>query len=292
MRHTLLTLAGLMICAGGLSAEEKKDEQKKPKAKPKAGAVRKARAIRFQVRPGVIRIGTRAYYGPAKLFLLRRPDVAKELKLEDDQKEELNEAIQEINKSRQAEYKKVRQLAGADRFKKMQAIAKKYNDMGNEKAKEILNEKQLVRLDQIAVQLQGLRALRNPEIVKKLKITKEQTQKFKQVQTDSLKERRQISQDFRNGNLTRAKYQEKLKAMNKTFEKNTLEVLDKDQQAAFKKMKGKEFKMNRRAFGVRAAPAIRINGKRAKIKKIRVKGKAIRPKKAKENEKKEEKGEK
>lgn len=277
MKSLMLSLAGLLLLTTGLQAEDEKPKQK-PKAKPKP------RVIQLRVGPAaagpVVRIRTGSYGGPAKLYLLRRPDVAKDLKLDADQKEEVTEAIQEITRNRRDEYQKLRTLPIKDRVKKSRELSKKFTEMGNKKAKDILNEKQITRLDQIALQMQGIRALRNPEIVKKLKITKEQTKKFQDVQSEITKQRAQLYKDLRAGKIARAKLREKTQALTKSLEKKTLDVLNKDQRAKFETMKGKTFETTRRAIGLRAAPAAagRIRLRKINARKIKVKAKPVRPK--------------
>lgn len=284
MQRVLLTLAAVAICVSGLQADDKKPKQK-PKKKPNA-IKKRARAIRIAGPGGVaIRRVNYVYHGPNKLYVLRRPDVSKELKLDEDQKKETTEAITEFSKNRRAAYQKVRGVAAKDRFKKYQELTKKFNDQAEEKAREILKEEQYKRLSEITVQMQGINAFRNPAILKKLKVTEDQKKEFKEVQEETRQARQKLSKDIRNGNIERKKYREEAQKITKSMEKKTIEVLNKEQQDQFAKMKGKKFEIKRPTF--RAVPGVRINGAKIKIKRIRnVKPiKRARPKKAKQAKK-------
>lgn len=279
MQRALLTLAAVAICVSGLQADDKKPKQK-PQPKPKV-IKKRARAIRIAAPGVVLRRGNYVYHGPNKLYLLRRPDIGKELKLEEDQKKEATEAITEINKNRREAYKKLRGAGAKDRFKKYQELTKKFNDQSDEKAKEILKEEQYKRLNEIAVQMQGINAFRNPEILKKLKVSEDQKKEFKEAQEETRQARLKLSQDIRNGNIARAKYREESQKLQKKLEKKMVEVLNKEQQDQFAKMKGKKFEIKRPTF--RAVPGIRLNGAKIKIKRIKNAKpiKRARPKKAK-----------
>ena len=90
-RLACLSAVLMLVLSAGLSAEDKK-EDKKPKQKQQKKVVKKK--LRFQAiqgRPAILPI-TRAYYGPNKIYLLRRPDVQKEVKLDEDQVTEVTEA--------------------------------------------------------------------------------------------------------------------------------------------------------------------------------------------------------
>lgn len=267
---TVLLLFGAVLVQG---AQQKKPNN--PPARPKAK--KRARAVPPQ-RRGFAILGSSAFFRRQnKLYLLRVPKVQAELKLDEDQKVEINDAVKSIAKMRTGIYQKLRQLQPLERVKKNRELQQKIATEAERKVKGILEPKQLARLDQILLQLEGLPALRDPRVVKKLKITEEQQQKFKDVNLKVLKQRSRVVRDFRNGKLERAKYQEKLGELNKDLEKKTLEVLDKQQRAEFDKMKGRKFELPRRRVGV-VGGAIRLN--RANIKRIRIKAKPVRPQKA------------
>lgn len=274
-RLACLSVVLLLVSAAALNAEDKEKKNTKPKQNAKPKAVQgKIRLKALQGRP--VRFPIVRYYGSNKTYLLRRPDVQKEIKLDGDQKTEITEAIQELQKSRTAAYQKLRGLKGQERVKELQKIQAKFRADEDKKLKELLKPEQVKRLDEIALQLQGIRAFQNPEVQKKLKITDAQKKKFSEVQQKGIEKRRQLSQDIRNGNVQRAKAGEKYQEIQNQIEKDTKDVLTKEQKAQFDKMAGKKFEIQRPNFRA-IQPGIRINGKKIKIKVkgIPIRGKAI-----------------
>ncbi|MFQ5732775.1 MAG: hypothetical protein ACE5KM_12580 [Planctomycetaceae bacterium] len=282
----MVLLTTFAVLAAGLG-EAEANAQKKPK-NPNAPKqkVRKPRVIRgqIQLRPGG---AVARFYSPNPLSLLRNPKVQEELKLDDDQKTEAAEAIKELNKSRREGFQKLRGLKGQKRLKKSRENRKKYAADSTKKAKEILEPKQYARLQEILVQIQGTRALQNPEIQKKLKVTAEQKDKFRDVQKSGVEKRSKILKDLRanGGRIDFRKYREKSQEVAKEVEKKTLEVLTKAQREQFAKMKGKKFDLGRRgrlrALPVPGAPRIQIRRIPAnKIRVRRIQRKAVKPGKA------------
>lgn len=203
-------------------------------------------AIAPIARPAIGYVG----YARNPLMLLMNPNVQKELKLDSDIKQEVQEAYQEVNRVRSQDYQKARTLTGKERTKFYQELRTKFETDSAKKAREILEPKQYARLQEILVQVQGISAFHNPQIQKKLKITDAQKQKFAEVQKAQAVKQQKAIRDLQqkvgaNGvRFDYKKYREIQKKFQAELEKEMTGVLTKEQQAQFAKMKGKKFEMN------------------------------------------------
>ena len=72
-------------------------------------------------------------------------------------------------------------------MKKQQEFSKSYSAEGMKKLEAFLKPEQLKRFKQIELQAQGIAAFSDPEVVKSLKITGEQTEKVKTLMVPSAK---------------------------------------------------------------------------------------------------------
>eukprot|EP00913_Durusdinium_trenchii_P035228 g32958.t1 len=235
----LLAIAAVFLFANSTFAQKK--------AQPNPNNAR-----RIQLVPGSIILGGSSARNP--LFLLRSPAVQKELKIDSDQKTELNEAIQELTKKRRDAFSKVdRTLPVQQRLQKNRELTQKLNKESAAKVKSILEPKQIERLDQIMLQMQGIQALLTAPVQKKLNITGDQKTKLQQVQVAANNARMKYLQDARaNGRIDLKKYREANKKMNEKREQDTYAVLTKEQRAAFDKLKGRKFEIPRGNFHQRA----------------------------------------
>jgi hypothetical protein len=243
----------------------KADEKKKEDAPPKR------RAIQLQIRRGAVQIAParRRVSTAGILGLLQRQEVQKELKLDEDQIAKVSEAAQELNKHRRDTAAEFRGLQGEERRKKASEIREKITkktEEVNKKVRDALKPEQSQRLEQIALQVQGMRALRTKEIIKQLKITKEQQAKIDEVQSSIAGKRQKVFQDVRNGNIERTKVRDKLQELVKQTDEETLKVLTEAQRTQFDKMKGKKFELQRRPINIRAVPALPIQPRKVKPK--------------------------
>ena len=175
-------------------------------------------------------------------------EVRTEIEMLDSQYEELKAALTKIRedaRTQQGERPNFRELDEEARNKLIQefrARAEKQRKTVDAKVKEILLPHQTDRLDEIALQVQGIRALLQDAIAKELKITAEQKEKMEKVQTDAREKMQgQIRELFQSGD--REKIREVFTQMNQQTEKDILAVLTAAQKTQFTEMKGKEFKL-------------------------------------------------
>ncbi len=172
-------------------------------------------------------------------------EVRQELKVTEDQVELVEILGDDLREGAPAFPQNFRELSDEER----EAFSTKMREFGEQqsaKAREslavILDEAQLKRLNEINVQVQGTRALTDPEVAKTLKIS-EELQKQITAKMDSLREesRQQMGDLFRSGDREAA--MKKMQEMQKSHETQVVALLSPEQQQAFEKMKGAPFAM-------------------------------------------------
>ena len=213
--------------------------------------------------------------------LLRNTQVQQELKLDAEQTEKIAEIYKKQNAKRSEQFQAIRGLQGAERQKKIAEWRKQMETAAQQtqqKLRQLLKPEQQTRLDQVALQMQGQRALQDPAIIKKLKISDQQQKQFQEIEQSALDKRKQLFQDMRAGNLDRTKYSEKIKEISKEQEAKANGVLDEEQQARFQELKGKKFEM--RAQVIRRVPAVLpANGGQPRRIKIQLQKIQLQPQK-------------
>lgn len=168
--------------------------------------------------------------GGGVLFLLGQKSVQEELKLSGEQ----TKKITELQEKQRGSFQGLRDLSQEERRTKMQEMTKAQNDA----LAKILDEKQLKRAKQIALQQQarfGLGfALNNEEVAKSLKITDEQKEKIREIQGKV----REEMQGVGFGEDGRKKREEVMKAANEKVQG----ILTAEQKTKLKEMQGEPFK--------------------------------------------------
>ena len=122
--------------------------------------------------------------GSDPFWLLQIEQVQKELKLADDQKAKVREIGEKIRDEWRKQWEAVRELPREQQREKMLELLKKRQARTKEIRKQIekvLLPDQLARLKQIRLQVQGTRALANPEVQTALNITEQQKQAFEGI---------------------------------------------------------------------------------------------------------------
>ncbi len=212
--------------------------------------------------------------GTSLLGLTGVEAVQKEIDLVDEQKTDLDKlrsaqreargdrtggvdfrALRELpEEERNAKMAELREKATADRAKREKAE--------NAKVAEILLPPQLARVHEIRIQLMGLRALGDKEVIAKLSITTAQQKQITEIPEKAREEARaEMREAFSNlRDLSReerteafTKFREKAQTQEKETEKKVLAVLTAKQKTDFAAMKGEPFKMPERQAGQRGA---------------------------------------
>lgn len=137
---------------------------------------------------------------------------------------------------------------------KREELGKKRAELVKEAEKglaELLTEAQSKRLDEIALQLMGMRALSNEDVAKKLKMTSDQKKSIEDARKSADDERRKMFEEMRAGGGFEG-VREKMEASRKKSDEKMLAVLSDEQKKQFDEMKGKPFEVDPRSlFGGR-----------------------------------------
>jgi len=147
-----------------------------------------------------------------------------------------------------------RSLPEEERKTKFEDLGKKRAALVKESEKgltELLTESQSKRLDEIALQLMGVRALSNDDVTKKLKLTSDQKKGVEDAFKAADDDRRKMFEEMRAGGGGRdglEAMREKFDEARKKGDAKVLAVLTADQKKQFDEMKGKPFEVDRRAL--------------------------------------------
>jgi hypothetical protein len=112
----------------------------------------------------------------------------------------------------------------------------------------VLTEAQRRRLAQIELQQRGHRALSDPEVARALKLTTDQQDKIKTVESDAAGQVQQVAakametlQQAGAGPRAIQKLTKKIDEINQETGKHLLEILSEEQKGKWKEMTGKPF---------------------------------------------------
>ena len=196
-----------------------------------------------QRRPGGFSMG--GFGGP--LMLLRNEGVQKELKVSDEQKDKLKEAMKPIQEQQREMFKGFTpgERPSEEQMKEMRAKGEKLAADTKKAVEGVLKEDQVKRLTQINYQLMGVNAFTNKDVETQLKITEEQKEKIKGVVEEFNKDQGEL---FRGGfqrggdpdeaRKRREENQKKIAALTKEAEEKIAEKLTDEQKTVWKSMLG------------------------------------------------------
>ena len=168
-------------------------------------------------------------------FLLLNGSVQKDVKVTDEQNTKLKDAMEKIRDNHKDDYAKIREMSRKDQFKLIKTI----REEARKAAAGILDAKQMKRFKQIQWQLEGARALEDPEAQEGLKLSGEQKQKLATILEESDKKMVEL---FQGGAGTR----EKFVALQKETQDKANGVLSEEQKMNWKEMTGVPFEFPRR----------------------------------------------
>ncbi|MCH8045903.1 MAG: hypothetical protein IID44_19495 [Planctomycetes bacterium] len=244
-RHVALAIAVLLLASPSFAAE------KEATKKEKKAAVRVRLAVALE--RALVRVLPAGYSANHRVSLLRNPKVQEDLKLDEKQAAAIKKTFDDLNAKRREIYAPIPGITRQERTKIIAEASRelqKYTAEQHNKLIEGLKAEQSQRLDQIMVQTQGIRALDDPKIAKELKISDEQKKKMAEARASVARDRRKLSADIRGRKFDRTKYREKLQELAKAGDQEVLDVLSKEQQEQFEKMKGKKIELGRVHGGV------------------------------------------
>jgi hypothetical protein len=195
-----------------------------------------ATAQERQGRGGAGGPGAGAFGGAAggKVALVQIQQVQQELELNDDQKKQVREISEKV---REASPRRAQGATGegdrAQRRDQMQMVSRVVAEQ-EKKLDEVLNEDQRKRLEEISLQLTGVRALSRDEVAGKLNLSDQQKEKLQSM----LREQR--------GQAGRGEGQQRpnlaaMRERRQQTEQQMLEVLTEEQKQKWEELKGKPF---------------------------------------------------
>lgn len=164
--------------------------------------------------------------------LIGNPDVQKELKITDDQKTKITDAMASARPTGgNTNFQDLSQEERTKLFAEMQTRAAE----ARKKAEAILTADQLKRLNEFKFQQTG--ALSNPDVQAALKITDDQKAKLQTLAQEMGEKRRGLFQGGGQGGLSQ-ETRDKLNALSKEQDEKSLALLSADQKAQLEKGKG------------------------------------------------------
>jgi Spy/CpxP family protein refolding chaperone len=194
-------------------------------------------------------------FGGGFAGLLQMEEVRKEVELLDDQWTQIQKINEDArNAAREGggfDFRSLQDLPEAERDKKIAEFreqAEKRSRENEAKVKEVLLPHQTERLEQLALQRQGVRALANEDVQGKLEFTEDQKKKVASLQEEQMERFRSAFQRGQNQQGERPNFEE-LNAQREKAEADMLAVLTDGQKKQFEEMKGKPFEFPQRQFG-------------------------------------------
>jgi hypothetical protein len=160
-------------------------------------------------------------------FLLRENEVLDDLQATPTQRAKIAEMIERLEGDRRGRPRGPRE-ANPDQHRQRGLAIARENEL---ELSGILNQTQIQRLPQIALQCQGPRALREPDVVNALKLTSEQKQQLRELEREGMMHARA---DFPQGPQSRNRSDPRMKLVLKQM----LESLNAEQRLIWEKLTG------------------------------------------------------
>lgn len=192
--------------------------------------------------------------GGGGLFSLTQvAEVQAELKIDEDQKMELEAIGKEMSDARRALMPALAD-GGRPDMAKMRELMPKMAEMQTKyegKLEEVLDPKQMDRLLGLFVQRDEIRTLSNAIVAAKLKITDEQKAELAKIEKANGEA---MMSAFSGGGGGGGDMREKFQAMRKENEEKTMGILTAEQKKTMEDMKGAKFEFPQRGFGGPGGP--------------------------------------
>lgn len=187
--------------------------------------------------------------GPGQL--INRPEVQAELKLTDEQKRQIQDILNKSREDMQSLMENARSGGGGP--EEMQRMFQEHNQAVTKKINAVLTPEQAKRLKEINIQVQGIRAILDPEVQKELGLSVDQKAQIQKAQQENQRAMMEMFQGQRGGggggNVNREAMREARDKMNKQFEDALTKVLTPEQAQKLKEMGGAPFKLAQRGGG-------------------------------------------
>ncbi|MDT7898473.1 MAG: hypothetical protein YPKNTGVA_002322 [Candidatus Fervidibacter sp.] len=163
--------------------------------------------------------------------LLRSPQVQQELKLTDQQRQRL----EQLGEQWREKMRGLRDLPPEERRQKGEGMRAEVE----KQLATILNEQQMKRLKQIALQVEGYAALERPEIADQVGLTKEQRQKIRDILRQAGEKRREA---FQQGQGDRQAAFQRMREIRQWVDGEIEKLLTPEQKKKWQELIGEPFK--------------------------------------------------
>jgi hypothetical protein len=171
-------------------------------------------------------------------FVVFREKVQDDLKLSDEQKQKLDEGLQEQVQEAMQLFQKLDGLKHKEREKALGEYRPKAHQKLAKLLTSTLTENQLRRLRQVELQQDGVFALGQPEVARKLKITDEQRKRFIAVVEDLQKKVQPLIKEAESGGQPE-EIRPKMLKLRKEYEGKIEAILSDAQKKEWKELLGK-----------------------------------------------------
>lgn len=165
------------------------------------------------------------------LVLLRNQQVQQELKLTDQQKQQL----EQLGEQWREKMRGLRDLPPEERRQKVEGMRAEVE----KQLSQILNEQQMKQLKQIALQVEGYAALERPEIADQVGLTKEQRQKIRDILRQAGEKRREA---FQQGRSDRRAAFQRMREIRQWVDGEIEKLLTAEQKKKWQELVGAPFK--------------------------------------------------
>ncbi|HZT80578.1 MAG TPA: hypothetical protein VFA26_10160 [Gemmataceae bacterium] len=208
------------------------------------GLVTAAQAQR-QRQPGFGGFG--GFGGPG--MLLQNKSVQEELKLTEDQKGKITKKSEELSAKRREAFGKLRDLPEDERREAFTKLGKEMAEESTKMAKDVLKPDQYKRLEQIQLQVQGVRAFSDEKVQKALKLDDEQREKIKTITDDFTKDSQEVFRDVGRDFQKMPEAMKKVQNLNKEATEKAVSLLNANQKKTWKELTGEPFTIKMEGFG-------------------------------------------
>ncbi len=187
--------------------------------------------------------GQFGFGGQTNLSLLGRADVQKDMKMTAEQ-------IAGVQKIREAQQEKMRARmeelrgggGGGGDFQAIRDEMDKMNKENDEAAMKLLDDKQKERLQQISVQMGGVRVvLRDEKVQKALGLTAQQKIDLDKLQASQQQANQELGQRMRNQEISREEFTAIREKNDKILDEEIMKVLTQAQKDTWNSMQGPKF---------------------------------------------------
>lgn len=169
-----------------------------------------------------------------------REDIAKELKLTDDQKKKLL-GVQDEQRQKMMDMFQGGGFDPSDR-EKMQKVIGDMMKESEKKVNDVLDDPQEKRLKELSIQRQGNNAITDPAVQKELGLSDAQKTKISDLQKKQQEAMQSTMEKMRNGEIDREQIQDIMAKNRKIMNDELGKILTTDQANKLKTMGGAAFK--------------------------------------------------